>query len=31
VEPFAGDGSEDPAPFCAICGGDVAVFLKFGR
>ena len=30
VEPFAGDGSEDPAPFCEICGGDIGVFLKFG-
>jgi hypothetical protein len=30
VEPFAGDGSEDPAPFCAVCGGDIGVFLKFG-
>jgi hypothetical protein len=24
VEPFAGDGSEDPAPFCAVCGGTSA-------
>jgi hypothetical protein len=23
-EPFAGDGSEDPAPFCAVCGGDAS-------
>jgi hypothetical protein len=30
VEPCTGDGSEDPAPFCAICGGDSGVFLKFG-
>jgi hypothetical protein len=30
VEPFVGDGSEDPAPFCAVCGGDIGVFLKFG-
>jgi len=30
VEPCAGDGSEDPAPFCAICGDDIGVFLKFG-
>jgi hypothetical protein len=30
VEPFAGDSSEDPAPFCAVCGGDIGVFLKFG-
>jgi hypothetical protein len=30
VEPCAGDGSDDPAPFCAICGGDIGVFLKFG-
>ena len=30
VEPCAGDGSEDPAPFCAICGGDIGVFLKLG-
>src|ERR1700737_2041647 len=30
VEPCAGDGTEDPAPFCAICGGDLGVFLKLG-
>ena len=30
VEPCVGDGSEDPAPFCAICGGDIGVFLKLG-
>jgi hypothetical protein len=30
VEPFAGDGREDPAPFCAVRGGDIGVFLKFG-
>jgi hypothetical protein len=30
VEPCAGDGSDDPAPFCATCGGDIGVFLKFG-
>jgi hypothetical protein len=30
VEPCAGDGSEDPAPFCAICDGDIGIFLKFG-
>jgi hypothetical protein len=30
VEPCAGDGDEDPAPYCAICGGDIGVFLKFG-
>jgi hypothetical protein len=30
VEPCAGDGSEDPTPVCAICGGDIGVFLKLG-
>jgi hypothetical protein len=30
VEPGAGDGSEDPAPYCATCGGDIGIFLKFG-
>jgi len=30
VEPCAGDGSEDPAPYCAICGSDLGIFLKFG-
>jgi hypothetical protein len=30
VEPCAGDGSEDPAPYCAICGSDIGIFLKFG-
>jgi hypothetical protein len=30
VEPCAGDGTEDPVPICAICGGDIGVFLKFG-
>jgi hypothetical protein len=30
VEPCAGDGSEDPEPVCATCGGDIGVFLKFG-
>jgi hypothetical protein len=30
VEPCAGDGTEDPAPFCAICDGDIGIFLKFG-
>ena len=28
VEPCPGDGSEDPAPFCEICDGDLGVFLK---
>jgi hypothetical protein len=30
VEPCAGDGSEDPAPYCATCGSDIGIFLKFG-
>ena len=30
VEPCAGDGSEDPAPYCVICGLDIGIFLKFG-
>ena len=30
VEPFPGDGSEDPTPFCGYCGSDIGVFLKFG-
>ena len=30
VEPCAGDGTEDPAPYCAICDGDIGIFLKFG-
>jgi hypothetical protein len=30
VEPCAGDGTDDPAPYCAICGGDIGIFLKFG-
>jgi hypothetical protein len=30
VEPCAGDGSDDPVPVCAICSGDIGVFLKFG-
>jgi hypothetical protein len=30
VEPCAGDVSEDPAPYCAVCGGDIGIFLKFG-
>jgi hypothetical protein len=30
VEPCPGDGSEDPAPYCAICGSDIGIFLKFG-
>jgi hypothetical protein len=30
VEPCPGDGSEDPAPYCVICGGDIGIFLKFG-
>jgi len=30
VEPFPGDGSEDPAPYCEVCGGDIGVFLKLG-
>ena len=30
VEPCAGDGSEDPAPYCAVCGSEVGIFLKFG-
>src|SRR5580692_4326993 len=27
VEPCAGDGSEDPAPYCAVCGSEVGIFL----
>jgi hypothetical protein len=30
VEPCPGDGAEDPAPYCAICDGDIGIFLKFG-
>ena len=30
VEPCAGDGSEDPEPFCATCGSAIGVFLKLG-
>ncbi len=30
VQPFSGDGSDDPAPFCGRCGADIGVFLKFG-
>ena len=30
VEPCPGDGTDDPAPFCAICDGDIGIFLKFG-
>jgi hypothetical protein len=30
VEPCAGDGTDDPAPYCHICGGDIGIFLKFG-
>ena len=30
VEPCPGDGTRDPAPYCAACGGDIGVFLKFG-
>jgi hypothetical protein len=30
VEPCAGDGADDPAPYCATCGGDIGIFLKFG-
>ena len=28
--PCLGDGTEDPAPYCAICDGDIGIFLKFG-
>ena len=30
VEPCPGDGTDDPAPYCAACGGDIGIFLKFG-
>jgi hypothetical protein len=30
VEPCPGDSTEDPAPYCAICGSDIGIFLKFG-
>jgi hypothetical protein len=30
VQPFPGDGSDDPAPFCELCGADIGVFLKLG-
>jgi hypothetical protein len=30
VEPCPGDGTDDPAPFCAQCGADLGVFLKLG-
>jgi hypothetical protein len=30
IQPCCGDGSDDPAPFCAQCGADISVFLKFG-
>jgi hypothetical protein len=30
VQPYCRDGSDHPAPFCACCGPDIGVFLKFG-
>jgi len=30
VEPCMGDGTDDPAPYCAVCDGDIGIFLKFG-
>ena len=30
VEPCMGDGTDEPAPYCAICDGDIGIFLKFG-
>jgi hypothetical protein len=30
VEPLPGDGADDPAPYCATCGADIGIFLKFG-
>jgi hypothetical protein len=30
IQPFFGDGSDDPAPFCARCDDDIGVFPKFG-
>jgi hypothetical protein len=30
VEPFPGDGTDDPAPYCLTCSGDIGIFLKFG-
>jgi hypothetical protein len=30
IEPFPGDGTDDPAPYCDRCGADIGVFLRFG-
>ncbi len=30
VQPCPGDGSDDPAPFCELCGADLGIFLKLG-
>ncbi len=30
VQPFCGDGSDDPAPYCQQCGADIGVFLTLG-
>ena len=30
IEPCASDGSDEPEPFCARCGADIGIFLKFG-
>jgi hypothetical protein len=30
VDPWVGDGSDEPAPFCSRCGADIGIFLKFG-
>jgi hypothetical protein len=29
VESGPSDGTDDPAPYCATCGGDIGIFLKF--
>jgi hypothetical protein len=30
VQHCPGDGTEEPAPFCQRCGGDIGIILKFG-
>ncbi len=30
VQPWPGDGSDDPVPFCKQCGANIGIFLKFG-
>jgi len=30
IDPPALDAGSDPAPYCATCGADIGIFLKFG-